>query len=52
MWRFYIDGIEHDADECLDTLVYAGATISDVALMIEGFSFTGNDGNIYEIEEE
>lgn len=52
MWRFYINGIEHDADECLDILAYAGATINDIALMIEGFSFTGNYGNIYEIEEE
>lgn len=52
MWRFYINGIEHDADEYLDILAYAGATINDIVLMIEGFSFTGNYGNIYEIEEE
>ena len=31
-------------------LYNAGATIEDILNLAEGFSFTGTDGNIYEIE--
>nr|DAP64104.1 MAG TPA: hypothetical protein [Caudoviricetes sp.] len=49
MYKLLCNGIEsyHTA---LIVLCNAGATIDDIANMLDGYSFTGTDGNIYEIE--
>lgn len=47
---YLCNGIEQHDDYFLMELYNAGATIPDILSMAEGYSFTGNDGNIYEIE--
>ena len=44
--------IKQFEDYFLIDLVNAGATISNIAAMLNGEMFTGEDGNIYEIMEE
>lgn len=47
---YFCNGIEQPGDYFLMMLYNAGATIEDILNLAEGFSFTGTDGNIYEIE--
>ena len=49
--KYYCNGIEQDNDYFLMMLYNAGATIEDIKQMLDGYSFTGCDGNIYEISE-
>ena len=48
--KYYCNGIEQDNDYFLMILYNAGATVEDIINMTNGYSFTGFDGNIYEIE--
>lgn len=48
----HVNGILQDNDYFLMQLYNAGATIEDIKNMLDGYSFTGSDGNIYEICEQ
>ena len=50
--KYYCNGIEQYNDYFLMMLYNAGATVEDIINMGNGYSFTGSDGNIYEIETE
>lgn len=52
MKKYTCNSIEQSEDYYLSMLCDAGATIEDIADMLDGYSFTGNDGNIYEIDED
>lgn len=49
--KYIRNGIEQSENYYLMMLYSAGATIEDIRNMLEGYSFTGEDGDIYEIEE-
>lgn len=49
--KFYCNGIEQCEDYFLMMIYNAGITIDDIKDMLNGYSFTGTDGNIYEIME-
>ena len=49
--KYYCNGIEQCDDHFLMMIYNAGATVADILEMADGYSFTGNDGNIYEIEQ-
>ena len=48
--RYYCNGIKQCNDDFFTMLCNAGATVEDIINMSNGWSFTGSDGNIYEIE--
>ena len=48
--KYFCNGIEQDNDYFLMMLYNADATVKDIINMANGYSFTGSDGNIYEIE--
>lgn len=49
--KYLCNGIEQSGD-CFLMMVYnAGATVKDILDMGNVYSFTGSDGNIYELEE-
>ena len=48
--KYYCNGIEQDPDYFLMMLYNAGVSVEDIINMGNGYSFTGSDGNIYEIE--
>lgn len=50
--KYYCNGIKHDHDTFLTMIYNAGVTILEIIDMYEGYSFTGNDGIIYEIEKD
>lgn len=50
--KYLCNGIRQDDDYFLMMIYNAGATIPDIISMLDGYSFTGSDGNIYEIETE
>ena len=50
--KYLCNGIEQYSDYFLMMLYNAGADISDILSMADGYSFTGTDGNIYEIEND
>ena len=47
---YYCNGIKQSNDDFLIMLCNAGATVEDIINMNDGWSFTGSDGNIYELE--
>lgn len=49
--KYLCNGIEQSGDYFLMILYNAGATVEDILDMGNGYSFTGSDGNIYELEE-
>lgn len=49
---YFCNGIEQSADEFMSMIVFAGATVEDILDMGNGYSFTGSDGNIYEIDND
>lgn len=49
--KYLCNGIEQPGDYFLMMLYNAGATVEDILNMGDGYSFTGSDGNIYELEE-
>lgn len=49
--KYLCNGIEQYGDYFLMMLYNAGATVEDILSMGDGYSFTGSDGNIYELEE-
>lgn len=50
--KCYCNGIEQYNDYFLMMVYNAGATVEDIINMGNGYSFTGSDGNIYEIEND
>lgn len=48
--KCYCNGIEQSEDLFLMSLFYADARIEDIKNLFDGYSFTGSNGNIYEIE--
>ena len=48
--KYFCNGIEECNDYFLMMLYNASATVEDIINMVNGYSFTGSDGNIYEIE--
>lgn len=48
--KCYCNGIEQYEDDFLQMIINAGATVQDIINMGNGYSFAGNDGNIYEVE--
>ena len=52
MMKYLCNGIEVHEDYFLEMTCNAGVSIPDIKNMFDGYSFTGRDGNIYEIEEE
>lgn len=49
---FYCNDIKQDQDIFLMMIYNAGATISDIKDMLDGYTFTGSDGNMYNITED
>lgn len=49
--KYFCNGIEQPGDYFLMMLYNAGATVENILDMGNGHSFTGSDGNIYELEE-
>lgn len=49
--KYLCNGIEQSGDYFLIMLCNAGATVDDILNMGNGYSFTGSDGDIYELEE-
>lgn len=47
---YYINGIQYDEQEFLQEIVNAGAMVQDIVDLADGYSFTGNDGNMFDIE--
>ena len=50
--KYLCNGIEQSGNYFLMMLYNAGATVEDILDMGNGYSFTGSDGNIYELEED
>lgn len=50
--KYLCNGIEQPGDYFLMMLYNAGATVEDILNMGDGYSFTGSDCNIYELEED
>ena len=50
--KFYINDIEQYEDYFLVDIYNAGATMQDIKEMLDGYTFTGKDGNMYNITED
>lgn len=48
--KYLCNEIEQSGDYFLMMLYDAGATVEDIINMGDGYSFTGSDSNIYEVE--
>lgn len=49
--KYLCNSIEQSGDYFLTMVYNAGATVEDILNRGNGYSFTGSDGNIYELEE-
>lgn len=48
-YTYYINGIQYDEQDFLQEVVNAGAMVQDIVDLADGYSFAGNDGNIFDV---
>lgn len=47
---YYINGIQYDEQEFLQEMVNAGAMVQDIVDLADGYSFVGDNGNMFDVE--
>lgn len=47
---YYINGIQCDEQEFLQEMVNAGAMVQDIVDLADGYSFVGDNGNMFDVE--
>lgn len=47
---YYINGIQYDEQEFLQEMVDQGAMVQDIVDLADGYSFVGNNGNMFDVE--
>lgn len=49
-YTYYINGIQHGEQEFLQEMVNAGAMVQDIVDLTDGYSFVGDNGNMFDVE--
>lgn len=47
---YYINGIQYDEQEFLQEMANAGAMVQDIVDLADGYSFVGDNGNMFDVE--